>query len=259
VDAPRRDRLLIWISVVTIVALAWAYLIHLDRQMAATMASDAEMARMGMAMDAAPWTAADVWFTFAMWAVMMAGMMTPSAAPVFLLFAGAQARQAGGRAGVTVPAFASGYLAVWSGFSGGAAVAQWWLHEHALLSPMMAASSAWLAGAILIGAGLYQFSHLKTACLTHCQSPLGFLMTNWRAGVGGAFRMGVRHGLYCLGCCWALMAVLFAVGVMNLIWVAAITGFVLVEKVVPARGRVARGAGIAMIAGGLFVLIRSAL
>jgi predicted metal-binding membrane protein len=84
-------------------------------------------------------------------------------------------------------------------------------------------------------------------------------MTNWRAGVGGAFRMGVRHGLYCLGCCWALMAVLFAVGVMNLIWVAAITGFVLVEKVVPARGRVARGAGIAMIAGGLFVLIRSAL
>jgi predicted metal-binding membrane protein len=230
---------------------------YLDRQMAAAMASDAEMARMGMAMDPAPWTATDVWFTFAMWAVMMAGMMAPSAAPVLLVFAGAQSRQAGVRAGVTVPAFASGYFAVWTGFSAGAALVQGWLHQHALLSPMMAASSPRVAGAILTGAGIYQFSPLKTACLAHCQSPLGFLMTHWRAGVTGAFRMGARHGLHCLGCCWALMAVLFAVGVMNLIWVAALTAVVLLEKVVPAGPWLPRAAGVAMIAGGVILFVRA--
>jgi predicted metal-binding membrane protein len=256
VDAARRDRVLIWISVGGVVALAWTYLIHLNRQMAAAMASGAEMARMGMAMDPAPWAAADVWFTFAMWAMMMAGMMAPSAAPVLLLFAGAQSKQSAGRAGATVPAFASGYLAVWTGFSAGAALVQAWLHQHALLSPMMAASSPRVAGAILAGAGLYQFSRLKTACLAHCQSPLGFLMTHWRAGITGAFRMGTRHGIHCLGCCWALMAVLFAVGVMNLIWVAGLTGLVLVEKVVPAGGWVTRAAGVVMIAGGVFLLVR---
>jgi predicted metal-binding membrane protein len=256
VDAGRRDRVLIWISVGAVVALSWTYLIHLDRQMAAAMASGAEMARMGMAMDPAPWAAADVWFTFAMWAMMMAGMMAPSAAPVLLLFAGAQSKQSAGRAGVTVPAFASGYFAVWTGFSAGAALVQAWLHQHALLSPMMAASSPHVAGAILAGAGLYQFSRLKTACLAHCQSPLGFLMTHWRAGITGAFRMGARHGVHCLGCCWALMAVLFAVGVMNLIWVAGLTGLVLVEKVVPAGGWVTRAAGVVMIAGGVFLLVR---
>jgi predicted metal-binding membrane protein len=257
VDAARRDRVLIWISVCAVVALAWAYLIHLDQQMAFAMASDAEMARMGMTMDPTPWTATDLWLTFAMWAVMMAGMMAPSAAPVLLVFAGAQSKQAGGRSGVTVPAFAFGYLAVWTGFSAGAALVQGWLHQHALLSPMMAASSPRVAGAILAGAGLYQFSRLKTACLAHCQSPLGFLMTHWRAGTIGALQMGARHGIHCLGCCWALMAVLFAVGVMNLIWVAAITGVVLLEKVVPADGWVARVAGIAMIFTGVILFVRA--
>jgi len=144
---------------------------------------------------------------------------------------------------------------VWIGFSVVAAVAQWVLHEAALLSPMMTASPQ-LGGAILIAAGLYQLTPMKGACLTHCRSPLGFLMGHWRDGLSGAFQMGLHHGLFCLGCCWALMCVLFVVGVMNLIWVAAITAFVLLEKVGPGGVWVARFAGVAMIAIGVRVALR---
>ena len=120
----------------------------------------------------------------------------------------------------------------------------------------MAASSRWLAGAILIGAGAYQLTPLKGACLTQCRSPLGFLMGHWRSGASGALRMGLRHGVDCLGCCWALMCVLFAVGVMNLLWVAALTGFVLVEKVGPRGVLASRLAGVAAAAAGLLLLAR---
>jgi predicted metal-binding membrane protein len=126
-----------------------------------------------------------------------------------------------------------------------------------MLSPMMAASSPRVGGAILLAAGVYQLTPFKRACLTHCRSPLGFLMTHWRGGTRGALLMGLRHGAYCLGCCWALMGVLFAVGVMNLLWVAALTVFVLVEKSGPAGIVIARAAGAAMIAwGGLVVFGR---
>jgi predicted metal-binding membrane protein len=135
-----------------------------------------------------------------------------------------------------------------------AAIAQWALHEAAMLSPAMAASSARLAGAILIVAGAYQLSPYKGACLTHCRSPLGFLMTEWRDGTVGALRMGLRHGAYCLGCCWALMCVLFAVGVMNLAWVAVLTVIVLLEKIGPAGMAVARTAGIALILFGILLI-----
>jgi predicted metal-binding membrane protein len=118
----------------------------------------------------------------------------------------------------------------------------------------MSASSPYLAGAILIGAGAYQLTPWKGACLTHCQSPLGFLMTHWRSGLFGAFQMGLRHGAYCLGCCWALMCVLFVVGVMNLVWVAVLTGLVLIEKTGPAGNMVARVAGAVMVAGGIVTM-----
>jgi predicted metal-binding membrane protein len=211
------------------------------------------MPEMGMTMEM-PWTAADVWFTFAMWAVMMIGMMTGTAAPVLLLFAGARAGR--GERGVPLAAllFGLGYLTVWVGFSAGAALAQWRLHEAAMLSPNMAASSPRLAGAILVAAGAYQLTPFKGACLTQCRSPLGFLLGNWRDGMTGALRMGMRHGGYCLGCCWALMCVLFVVGVMNLVWVAALSAFVLVEKIGPAGMLAARVAGAAMVLlGMLFV------
>ena len=209
------------------------------------------MADMGMTMDM-PWGAVDVFFTFAMWAVMMAGMMTPSASPVMLLFAGMHRRSAQRAPGVVL-AFGLGYLFVWAVFSAGAALAQWALHQAAMLSSEMTTSSARLGGVILIAAGVYQLTPWKRACLTHCRSPLGFLMSHWREGTAGALRMGLDHGTYCLGCCWALMCVLFVVGVMNLVWVAAMTIFVLVEKIGPAGAFVARAAGVAMIAAGVFV------
>ncbi len=200
------------------------------------------------------WGVADFLFTFSMWSVMMIGMMSPSAAPVLLLFSDMQGSREGTATAVLL--FGLGYLAVWLGFSGAAAVAQWGLNEAALLSPAMSTTSARLAGAILIAAGAYQLTPAKGACLRQCQSPLGFLMANWREGEKGAFRMGLRHGVYCLGCCWAVMCVLFAVGVMNLAWVAALTAFILVEKFGRQGVLVARVGGVVMIGYGVLVVAR---
>jgi predicted metal-binding membrane protein len=169
-----------------------------------------------------------------------------------LLFAAMQRGRGAGRTPRLVLAFAAGYLLVWTAFSACAAVAQFVLHQAAMLSPMMTTSSARLSGAILIAAGVYQLTPFKGACLTHCRTPLGFLMSHWRDGTAGALRMGMAHGAYCLGCCWALMCVLFVVGVMNLLWVAAIAIFVLVEKVGPAGAIVSRVAGVVLIAFGLW-------
>jgi predicted metal-binding membrane protein len=248
----RRDRLVISSCLALITALAWSYLVYLDRQMSAAMAHDRMMAEMGMTMDM-PWHAVDVVFTFAMWAVMMVGMMAPSAAPVLLLFAAIHRGHGGPHPPRVVFAFGAGYLLVWTAFSAGAALAQWGLHHAAMLSSAMTTSSAQLSGAILIAAGVYQLTPFKSACLTHCRSPLGFLMSHWRDGLAGALRMGIAHGTYCLGCCWALMSLLFVVGVMNLVWVAAIAIFVLVEKAGPAGVFVARGAGVAMVVAGVMV------
>lgn len=198
-----------------------------------------------------PWTAADLFFTFVMWTVMMVGMMAGAALPVLLLFGAARAGRGERGVPLAVLMFGLGYITVWVGFSACAALAQWALHQAALLSQAMSASSPRLSGVILIAAGTYQLTPLKGACLTQCRSPLGFLMTNWCDGNSGALRMGVRHGAYCLGCCWALMCVLFVVGVMNLAWVAALSVFVLLEKIGPAGAVVARVAGVLMIAVGL--------
>jgi len=209
-------------------------------------------AAMGMSMIDVPWRMTDVMLTFAMWAVMMIGMMAGSAAPVLLLFAASRAKRPNpGGVKSSVLMFGLGYLAVWTGFSAVAAGAQWALHKGAMLSPAMAASSPYLAGAILIVAGAYQLTPFKGACLTHCRSPLGFLMSHWRDGQLGAFQMGLRHGTYCLGCCWALMCVLFVAGVMNLVWVAMLTGLVLIEKVGRTGTMVARLAGAVMIIVGI--------
>jgi predicted metal-binding membrane protein len=229
------------------------YLVHLDRQMSSSMEYDTMMAKMGMTTEIS-WTAADVFFTFAMWTVMMVGMMAGTAAPVLILFAAARAGRGERGVRLAVLMFGLGYVTVWVGFSVCAALAQWALHQTAMLSPAMAASSPYLAGAILIVAGAYQLTPWKGACLAQCRSPLGFLMTNWCDGQLGALHMGVRHGAYCLGCCWALMCVLFVVGVMNLVWVATLTGFVLLEKIGPAGIIVARVAGAAMVLVGILLI-----
>lgn len=198
----------------------------------------------------ASWSLAELAFLFGMWVVMMVGMMSPSATPVMMLFATAQARRGARSARVAVGMFALGYAIVWTTFSALAALAQWTLHTFAMLSPAMAASSARVAGGILCVAGVYQLLPLKSACLSRCRSPLAFLMTRWRDGPLGALGMGLRHGAWCLGCCFALMTVLFAVGVMNLVFVAALALFVLLEKTGPAGIAVARAGGMLLIAAG---------
>jgi len=234
-------------------AFAWAYLIHLARQMSPSMEYDTKMAAMGMA-TGTPWTRSDVFYAFVMWTVMMVGMMAGAAAPVLLLFAGARAGRGERGVPLTVLMFGLGYAMVWVGFSAGAAIAQWALHQTAMLSPAMAASDPRVGGAILVAAGVYQLTPMKRACLTHCRSPLGFLMASWRDGKWGALQMGIRHGTYCLGCCWALMCVLFAVGVMNLVWIAVLAILVLVEKIGPAGAAVARLAGLGLVLAGILRL-----
>jgi predicted metal-binding membrane protein len=247
------DRIVIVGCIAVVTMLAWAYLVYLGQQMSSPTEYAQAMAAMGMTMDQ-PWNAADVSFTFAMWAVMMVGMMAGAAAPVLLLFAAAQRSRGAQGVPPSVLMFGLGYAVIWIGFSAAAAGVQWLLHEAALLSPAMAASSSRIGGAILIAAGVYQMTRWKTACLTHCRSPLGFLMTHWRTGTIGAFRMGLRHGTYCLGCCWALMCVLFAVGVMNLLWVAALTVLVCLEKIGPAGMVIARSAGVLLVSLGMLLL-----
>jgi predicted metal-binding membrane protein len=251
----RRDHFLVVSCIILITALAWAYLIQLDHRMSSAVDRD-PMMRMGMAM-ATAWSARDLFFTFAMWAVMMVGMMTPSAAPMLLLFAAGHARRAKRGVPLVVSAFGLGYIAVWVGFSICAATAQWVLHNAALLTPAMAASSAQLGGAILVGAGAYQLTPLKGSCLVRCQSPLGFLMSNWRDGAGGAFRMGLGHGIHCVGCCWAMMLVLLVVGVMNLVWVGVLTGFILLEKLGSKGFGLARVGGVTLIVWGVVLLSRA--
>jgi predicted metal-binding membrane protein len=193
-----------------------------------------------------------------MWTVMMVAMMAPTAAPMILMFATIhRRRRTEGRPAVPTALFALGYLVVWSAFSVAAASAQSGLHVAALLSPAMVATSPLLAGGILIVAGIFQWTPLKRACLDSCRSPLSFLMSSWREGRGGAFVMGLHHGLVCLGCCWALMALLFVAGVMNLLWVAAIAVAVLLEKVVPYGDLMGRLAGVALAAAGVGLVVRA--
>ena len=245
--------MLIAVCLIAITALSWAYLVRLDRAMVAMMEHHTAMAAMGMTMDMS-WTVVDAWFAFLMWVVMMVGMMTPAAAPVVMMFAATAAGRRGPVIPVTVLMFGLGYFAVWAGFSLCAALAQWALHQAALLSPMMKIVNPVMSGGILVVAGAYQWLPVKNACLAHCRSPLGFLMSHWRDGAIGAFRMGSCHGASCLGCCWALMCVLFVAGVMNLVWVAALTGFVLLEKIGPAGVIVSRVAGAAMALAGIALI-----
>ena len=235
--------------------LAWGYLLHLDREMSASMKYAQDMLDMGMPMNE-PWTRADIGYAVVMWAVMMAAMMAPSATPMLVVVARSAVARGGSGASTMTLAFGAGYFAAWSVFSVMAALAQWALHDAALLSPFMAAASVRAGGAILIVAGLYQLTPLKRACLIHCRSPLDFLMRHWRGGRAGAFRMGLHHGMYCLGCCWALMLVLFAVGIMNLVWVAAIGIFVLIEKTWRGGLAISRVAASALIVLGAVWILR---
>jgi predicted metal-binding membrane protein len=245
----RRERALTLAGLAGIVGLAWLYLFRLSQEMAS-------MAAMAMAHVQA-WTLADAALTAAMWTVMMAAMMLPGAAPMLLVFTTVnRKRRADHSVGAGTPLvstglFTLGYLLVWGGFSLTAATAQWGLQAAALLSDDALTVAPVVGAAVLIAAGIYQLTPLKYACLARCRTPLGFLLSEWRDGDLGALVMGLRHGLFCLGCCWVLMTLLFVGGVMNLAWVAAITVFVLLEKVLPAGRAISWVTGLGLILWGI--------
>jgi predicted metal-binding membrane protein len=246
----KRDRSVVLGGLIGISLVAWAYMGYLAWDMH-HMAMDMAMPQMQR------WGALDLLLLFLMWAVMMVAMMVPAAAPMLLMFTTINRRRREQQQPfVPTAVFLGGYLLVWAGFSAVATLAQWGLHEAALLSPMMVSTSPLLGGILLLAAGIFQWTPLKYACLSHCRSPLGFLMTDWRDGTRGALHMGLKHGAYCTGCCWTLMALLFVAGVMNLLWVATIAAFVLVEKVVPRGDLVGRVAGVILVIAGLTLLMR---
>lgn len=251
----RRDRVVVAAGLAVLAALGWAYMVYLARGMSTMGMSGAEMgAEMGMP-GLEPWGLVDFWLMFVMWAVMMVAMMVPSAAPLVLMVAKVnRQRDRAERPLVPTGLFLLGYLIAWTGFSVVATLAQWALESAALLSPMMVASSPVLGGLLLLAAGVFQLTPLKHACLTHCRSPVGFVMSHWREGPAGALRMGLEHGVYCVGCCWVLMALLFLAGVMNLLWIAAISIFVLGEKLLPRGDLLGRGAGVAFAVAGVVLL-----
>jgi predicted metal-binding membrane protein len=255
----RRDRAILIFGLIAITLLAWGYVINLSFQM------------MNMPMDTSPsmdmsptplmpnvqaWRVEDFFFNLTMWAVMMVAMMTPSATPMILAFAGLNRRRnvnenASGKA-IT---FLAGYMIIWFSFSAIATLIQRGFHSIGTLSPEVIRVTPLIGAIILILAGIYQFTPLKYVCLSNCRTPMSFLATEWRDGISGALIMGLRHGLYCLGCCWTLMLLLFVTGVMNLLWVALIAGYVLIEKAIPAGQWVSRAFGLVMIGWGVWLVL----
>jgi predicted metal-binding membrane protein len=283
----RRDRVIVAASLAALTVIAWTYTLWLAAAMSgdgmsmsgpgmgADMRMDPAMEMDGMEMEAGaalslgtvlgisprPWSSVEAGVTLTMWVVMMVGMMLPSATPMILLYArvGRQSRKEGKPFAAT-GFFAGGYLLAWVGFALAATLGQW-LMEGTLLSPALASASRIFSGAVLIVAGLYQWTPLKDACLSQCQTPIVFLQRHggFRRDPAGAVGLGLRHGLYCIGCCWALMTLLFVGGIMNVLWIAAIAIFVLAEKVFFPGRLLSRIAGTLLIAAGLWQLVSAAL
>ncbi len=271
----RRDRQVVTLVLVTVITASWLYVLGgagtgmYPHEMAVFVPVQIDMepsipGTASMLMSPATWTPGYTLLMFWMWWLMMIAMMLPSAAPMVLLHA-AVTRKGLARAddvGLNAPsqrlrsartAFIAGYLVIWGAFSLVAVVAQWALERAELFSAMMMSTSQFLGAGLLLAAGLWQLTPLKTVCLRHCRSPISFLSSHWRPGVGGAFRMGIEHGVFCLGCCWFLMALLFYGGVMNLIWIIGLALFVLAEKMLPAGVAFGRVTGLLLIAWGVWL------
>ena len=238
-----RARAVVVVGLVGFAAAAWIYLAYVTTQV------DDMSSVLAMPMTSA-WTPAQAALMVTMWALMMAAMMLPSAVPMVLAYDRLDRGSADGRGGSTA-VFVAGYVVVWWAFAVAAAGLQWLLHDMALVNGMGAATHGELAGLLLVGAGIFQFSPVKRRSLGACRTPMGFLMTSWRDGRTGALRMGLQHGTLCLRCCWALMVLLFVLGVMNLAWVAVLAIFVLAEKVSRRGKAISVIGGVVMIAWGI--------
>jgi predicted metal-binding membrane protein len=253
---PLRDRLALGALLVAVTALAWAFILHqayVMQEMDAAMMRDMAMPMNDME---ASWSPIDAALTFAMWTVMMAAMMVPAATPMIAAFAAINRRRRERAPYVPTAIFLSGYVLAWSAFSAVATALQWLLQRTGLLTTMVESASTGLSAALFVLAGVYQFSPLKQTCLAYCRSPQAFVLTEWRDGAVGAVIMGLRHGLFCTGCCAALMILLFAVAVMDLRWVAALAVLVTAEKLLPGAGYVRMGIGIVLVAiGACFAVV----
>jgi predicted metal-binding membrane protein len=247
----RHDRPVVLTGLGVVVMIAWLYLL-----LGAGGAMDTMDMGGGQMMLMAPsWTPGYAALILLMWAIMMVAMMLPSAAPTILLVANIARSRAATAGGMpTAALFALGYIVVWAGFSVAATLLQWSLDRLGILSDAMASRSAAVAGLILVAAGLYEWTPLKQSCLRHCRSPLDFLIRNWRKATWGGAVIGMRHGFFCLGCCWMLMALLFVGGLMNVLWIAALALLVLVEKTLPWGGRMSRVTGIVLVVWGAVTL-----
>src|ERR1700730_5516452 len=259
----RRDRIIVAAALAALTALAWTYVLWLaaDMNMGGMEMTGFRMVPAGigiMAPAPAPWQAIEFVYVFAMWAVMMVGMMTPSAAPMVPIYSrvGRQAT-AQGKPFAATGWFATGYLLTWVGVSVVAIAAQWALERTALLDPKMASASQVFGGIVLIAAGVYQWTPLKDICLAQCQSPLLFIQRQggFRRDRSGSLLLGLRHGAYCIGCGWVVMALLFVGGVMNVLWIATISAFVLIEKIVPVGRLISRIAGAGFVAAGTWLVV----
>jgi predicted metal-binding membrane protein len=245
----RNDRLVASAGIAFVVLLAWGYLLA---------GAGIDMSMAGMEMDPMPWSVDHALIIFIMWWVMMIAMMVPSAAPTILLFSTIKRKQEpSASASTQAYIFLLGYLLVWAVFSIAAVSVQWVLEILGWISLEMVSSNAILGAVILLAAGLYQFTPIKAACLRYCQTPVIFLSQHWRAGNFGALRMGLRHGTYCVGCCWFLMALLFVSGIMNLLWIAGIALYVGFEKLLPLNRGLSNAAGLALLACGAVLLAKA--
>jgi len=247
----KRNRLILIAALVVLTLIAALY---------TALGAGLRMSVPAMAMQPAQWTPAYFGLVFVMWWVMMVAMMTPSASPMILLYAAVKRkREPRAELALLTALFLAGYLLVWGGFSLIAAGLQWALELRGLVSAsMMSLTSATLGGAILLAAGLYQFTPVKRACLHHCRSPVEYLSRHLRPGRAGALRMGLEHGAYCLGCCWVLMALLFFGGIMNLYWILGLALLVLGEKVLPRGDLIGRGMGAGLVLWGVLLLASAA-
>ena len=266
----RRDRLVVVIALVAVIVLSWVYVLagagmgmsafemtRMTQPVGAIDSTQPSMQGMSMGgtMISGVWTVGYAVVIFFMWWVMMFGMMLPSAAPLLLLFARMMRKEKDkGAPYVPTGVFALGYVIMWAAFSAIATGAQWGLEASGLLSGIMVGTSAVLGAGLLIAAGVWQLTPWKNACLRHCRSPIGFLSAHWRPGRTGAFKMGLVHGAFCLGCCWFLMALLFYGGVMNLYWIIGLALYILIEKLLPAGARIGQLTGVILIAWGAMLL-----
>ena len=243
--APLKDRMTVYVGVFVVLFVSWFYILGMGWHMNTLPFVENKMMNMPMEKSMGfldtilmwmppsrgSWVLSDFILLFLMWSVMMIAMMTPSILPMLMLFTTLNARNKSKGKDTSPTLFLlAGYLMSWVLFSLVITLPEYAMHKSGLLNPMMEPTHAYLGSAMLIIAGIYQFTPFKDACLTVCQSPLTFLMNNWKDGNLGAFLVGYKHGFYCIGCCWALMLTLFALGVMNIMWVMVLTIFVLFEK-----------------------------